>query len=136
MNCALMLQLCSLVLWPSCPDAVLPVAFFAACMLMLRHYVDFTISLHILSGALGSCSAMFAPQLCSAMSKLFVAVATAVTLPAEMLLPNTGFVSQRTGEGGREGNKSFRTHTQTHTYRRMCLLWSHTQKWQNSKNDN
>jgi len=31
---------------------LLPVAFFAACMLMLRHYVDFTISLHILSRAL------------------------------------------------------------------------------------
>lgn len=84
-------------------------------MLMLRHYVDFTISLHILSGALGSCSAMFAPQLCSAMSKLFVAVATAVTLPAEMLLPNTGFVSQRTGTGEeRETKASAHTHTDTH----------------------
>lgn len=52
---------------------------------------------------------MFAPQLCSAMSKLFVAVAAAVTLPAEMLLPGP------VCHGARRGNKSFRTHTHTHT---------------------
>jgi len=53
-------------------------------MLMSRNHVDFTISLRILLGAmvvasqLGACSSQF----CSAMSKLFVAVATAAASPA------------------------------------------------------
>lgn len=52
-------------------------------MLMSRHYVDFTISLHILSEALAAAGPeACTSKLCTAMSKLFVAVATAAALPA------------------------------------------------------
>lgn len=68
---------------------------------------------------------MFAPQLCSAMSKLFVAVAAAVTLPAEMLLP--GPVCHA-GEEGKQKLPDSHTHTHTDVHEQENVSFGRIRK--------